>query len=527
MKVVIYSRYSTDQQDASSISGQVANCEALAMAKDWQVVERYKDEALSGSDDNRPGYKQLLADSEAALFDGIVVDETSRLTRRPGELSRLLEELAFRRQFIVDCKNFDSRDQNAALLASVYGGIDSLELIKIKQRTHRGLRERAKQGFSAGGKTYGYDSERIDPNDPDSKWRKVINEDQANWVVWIFEQYAAGLGGKRICAELNRLKVPSAGADWKRTKRRTDGKWQHSALLGQKSRGNGILRNELYIGRVIWNRGEWIKKPGTNTRVYRPRPDNEWIISEQPELRIVPQDLWNTVQARLNNPRAAASRPGRRGKYLLTGLLLCDECGGSLTLIDKRCYGCGTRHRGGDAACSNPIRLKRTDLEDTLLADIRKELLAPEILPWIQREVTKAMDTPDDTGRHESELIEIDAEIARIVDAIAQIGLSAALQDKLTALEQRKLETESELSMMRRVSLFPASADIQRVWTGLVENLGEAHEKMSDVEMQTTRNLVKSLIGQIRVARDKTGSADLCLQSVVAGAGFEPATFGL
>ena len=527
MKVAIYSRYSTDMQDASSIAGQVANCEALAMANGWQVVEHYKDEALSGSDDNRPGYKQLLADSEAALFDGIVVDETSRLTRRPGELPRMLESLAFRRQFIVDCKGFDSRHETAALLASVYGGIDSLELTKIKQRTHRGLRERHKQGFSAGGKTYGYTSERINPDDPESKWRKIIDEEQAKWVVWIFEQYAAGLGGKRIAAELNRLKVPSPGADWKRTKRRNDGKWQHSALLGQKSRANGILRNELYVGRVIWNRGEWIKKPGTSTRVYRPRPEDEWIVSEQPELRIIPQDLWNTVQARLNNPRAAASRPGRRGKYLLTGLLLCEECGGSLTLIDSRCYGCGTRHRGGNDACSNPIRLKRTDLEDFLLADIRKELLAPEILPWVQREVTKAMDTPDDTVAHESALIEIDAEIARIVDAIAQVGLSAALQDKLTTLEQRKLEIEAELSMVRRVSPFPRNADIQRVWTGLVENIGEAHEKMSDVEMQTTRNLVKSLIGQIRVARDGMGSADLCLQSMVAGAGFEPATFGL
>ena len=155
MKVAIYSRFSTNAQDATSITGQVVNCEDLAAQNGWTVVKRYKDEALSGSDDTRPGYQALLADSEAGDFDGIIVDETSRLTRRPGELPRLLEYLTFRNQWLVDCKGFDSRQETAALLAAVYGGIDSLELRKIRDRTHRGLRERHKAGFSGGGKTDG------------------------------------------------------------------------------------------------------------------------------------------------------------------------------------------------------------------------------------------------------------------------------------------------------------------------------------------------------------------------------------
>ena len=147
MKVAIYARYSTDLQDKTSITGQVANCEALAVREGFDVVTRYHDAARSGNDDNRPQYQQLLADSEAGLFDAIIVDETSRLTRRPGELPRLLEILAFRNQFLVDCSGFDSRQETASLLASIYGGIDSLELRKIKRRTHRGLRERHKAGF--------------------------------------------------------------------------------------------------------------------------------------------------------------------------------------------------------------------------------------------------------------------------------------------------------------------------------------------------------------------------------------------
>ncbi len=518
MKIAIYARYSTDLQDKTSIDGQVANCESLAVRENFDVVARYHDAAQSGNDDNRPQYQQLLADSEAGLFDAIIVDETSRLTRRPGELPRLLEILAFRNQFLLDCSGFDSRQETAALLASIYGGIDSLELCKIKRRTHRGLRERAKAGFSAGGRTYGYTSEAVDPTDPDTKWRKIINQDEAEWVVWIFERYVEGLGGKRIAAELNRLQVPSPGAAWKRTTRRTDGKWQHSAILGMASRSSGILRNELYIGRVIWNRGEWIKKPGTSIRTYRPRPRDQWIIVDQPDLRIVPPELWQKVQARLNNPNAAASRPGRRGKYLLTGILKCAECGGSMTLIDRRCYGCGTRHRGGDFACSNPIRLRRTKLEDHLLAEVRQELLAPNVIRWVKREISSALNTPDNTNQYETELMSLGSEITRVVDAIAQVGISPALESKLHELEQRKVEAEIALASAQRPITLPDCSEIQEIWTELVEGLGELKDKATDMELEAARTAIKGLVGEIRVTRDGLGYADVCLQSMVAGA---------
>jgi hypothetical protein len=89
-----------------------------------------------------------------------------------------------------------------------------------------------------------------------------------------------------------------------------DGKWQHSALLGMASRGSGILRNELYIGRVVWNRSEWIKRPGTGTRTYRLRPKDEWIVEEHPELRIISDALWNRVQARLSTKSQSGSSRG-------------------------------------------------------------------------------------------------------------------------------------------------------------------------------------------------------------------------
>ena len=533
MKVAIYARYSTDMQDRTSIDGQFRNCEALAEQHGFQVVARFRDEGISGTDESRPGYLDLLAAAERGEFDGIVVDETSRLTRNPWELPRLIEDLRYRGQFILS-PSLDSRHEAAQLFAGIYSGIDHLELQKIKKRTHRGLRERHVGGFSAGGKTYGYTSEPVDPDDLDSRMRKVIDPAQAKWVVWIFEQYASGIGAKRIAAELNRRGIPSPGADWNRTQRRSDGNWQHSAIIGMAARGSGILRNELYIGRAIWNRSEWIRKPGSATRTYRLRPREEWLIEDRPELRIVPQELWDKVQRRLaSSSKSGASRPGRRATYLLTGILKCADCGGSLTMIDKRCYGCGTRNRGGNDACDNPIRIKRADAEARFLACIREYLLMPENILWAEQEILRTLQQPPvDVDRLRKELVKTDNELKNVVEAVATTGMSEAFQAKLTALESRRRQIEEQVSRCSREVCLPNTGAIRKTWKALAQNLGSLSKRATPDELIQARSALKGLLGEVRVDRNGKGSAELSPGSLlpanlVAGAGFEPATFGL
>lgn len=63
-------------------------------------------------------------------------------------------------------------------------------------------------------------------------------------------------------------------------------------------RGTGVVNNELYIGRLIWNRLRYIKDPSTGKRVSRLNPESEWIIKDVPKLRIVDDELWNSVRVR-------------------------------------------------------------------------------------------------------------------------------------------------------------------------------------------------------------------------------------
>ena len=105
----------------------------------------------------------------------------------------------------------------------------------------------------------------------------------------------------------------------------------------------------LYIGVIRWNRQRKLKNPDTGRSAYRLNQESEWIRSEAPELRIVPQELWGAAKARqdeltalykkqIDGSRAAVGRmkakngglnATQRPRTLLSGLLFCGCCGGS------------------------------------------------------------------------------------------------------------------------------------------------------------------------------------------------------
>lgn len=95
-----------------------------------------------------------------------------------------------------------------------------------------------------------------------------------------------------------------------------------------------MLRNELYVGRLIWNRSRWVKQPGTNKRLRRIRPESEWIVLDKPELRIIDEEVWDGVQRRIawvNEKHNYGNRPGLAHRAstspkLLTGLMKCGVC---------------------------------------------------------------------------------------------------------------------------------------------------------------------------------------------------------
>ncbi len=110
--------------------------------------------------------------------------------------------------------------------------------------------------------------------------------------------------------------------------------WGPSTIHGNRQRGTGILNNELYIGRMVWNRLRYIKDPATGKRVSRLNPQDKWIVKDVPELRIIDQELWDRVKARQEAVEGRKFGQANKGhidrripRYMFSGLMVCGVCG--------------------------------------------------------------------------------------------------------------------------------------------------------------------------------------------------------
>ena len=153
-----------------------------------------------------------------------------------------------------------------------------------------------------------------------------VNEAEAAIIRRIFREYASGASPRVIARTLNAEAIsgPRGRA------------WGPLRLVGQKSVGNGLLNDELYIGRMIWNRPRWIKDPDTHKRLSRRNPPGQWIRLDVPNLRIIDDELWKEAKARQKTIDAKPFSRRAWPKHLLSGLVKYGLCGGGMSNVGGR-----------------------------------------------------------------------------------------------------------------------------------------------------------------------------------------------
>lgn len=382
MRAALYARYSSDKQSDASIPDQFYNCERVAERMGAEVVLRFEDRAITGTNRLRPGYQLMLEAAARGDFDVLIVDDLSRLSRDNIETQKIIREFKFRRQRVIAISDgFDSNDKSYKLQAGVRGIVNDIYIDDLKAKTHRGLAGKARAGYSAGGNVYGYKRKPIyDPARQDEFGRPLViaverevDPEQAKWVMQIFEWFVAGHPPLWIAAKLNELRVPSPrGSTWAR-----------SAIYGDMKRNTGLLNNQLYIGKMVWNRREWIKTP-EGKRLPVMREQSDFVTVDKPELRIISDELWQAkcdrqlvIKKTTDNPGGRSKSTGAGSKHLLlAGLLKCGQCGSNYTVVGKSYYGCAKHKERGPHACSNNISVRKDIAEGILLRGIREELLS-------------------------------------------------------------------------------------------------------------------------------------------------------
>ncbi len=510
-RAAIYARYSSDEQRPESIEDQILKCRRHCEAMGWEVVSAYSDAAFTGATVLRPEYQRLLQDAERGVFDIVVVEAVDRLSRRLADLANFHDIVEFRkvRLFATD------RGEINGLMIGILGAMAQAFLDDLKGKTKRGLTGKILAGLSAGSLGYGY---RVDP---DGKGKRLIIEDEAKVVRRIFEDYANGTSPRAIASKLN-----AEGAPGPRGRQ-----WIDTTIRGQVDRGTGLLNNELYVGRIVWNRTSYVRDPGTGKRLARLNPKEDWEESTDDSLRIIDDTLWQRVKAQQSEVRTAMARDengvalnrAHRAQHLLSGLILCGECGSPFAMRDARHYGCSNVRSKG--TCSNGLKVKRADLERLIGDAIRHRWMNEDAMARLRAEVIaereRLLGSTDETRAKLGAAIQRKQDqVSRIVNAITDAGHNPALLAKLNQLQAEARDLDADLQALEAVGP-PAPLDITEDVDAMIhaaaQQIEHAISRPTHPDAPKLREMVRSMIERITISRHESGAIEVGVRGAFAG----------
>ena len=489
--VGIYARYSTDMQREASIEDQARVCERLIKDCDWQTYRVYSDQGISGSTHLRPGYQNLLEDARNGRFEIVVAESLDRISRDQEHIAGFHKIMQFLgiRVFTV------SEGLISELHIGLKGTMSALFLKDLADKTRRGLEGRVRQGRSGGGKSYGY---RVVKGDERGA-REIIPE-QAETVQRIFSEFAAGMSPNQIAHGLNNDQIPGPSGQL----------WRDTTIRGHIKRGTGILNNELYIGRLVWNRQRYVKNPVTGKRVSRRNSVDNEIVHAVPHLRIINDTLWQSVKARqkaiwkvtdadIKPDKTLPYWSQRRAAHILSERAFCSQCGGSIVSVEKDYLACSNARKLKSCLQNRSIRPPALDavVIDLLKNRLMQSSAVGEFITAYNNEIKiQQVHVTKQQAKQKKHLRDIELKLSGLYDAIADGLRGAGLQSKLDTLENEKSELLKTLESptSATVSLHPALADLYK------QKINQLADVLKDpkIRIQATL-LIRELIERVDI----------------------------
>lgn len=506
LRIAVYARFSTVNQREASLGDQVRRAEEVARSKGGVVDPslRFLDAATSGATLMRPEFVRLMQAVEDGLIDIILTEDVSRMSRDLGDAANILKKLKHRHVMlfgIADGLDYSREDSFVvfgfkAMMAEMY-------LHDLRDKTKRGLEGRALAKRSTGGRLLGYRSEyERDAAGKVIGARWVIEPNEAEVVRLIFRMSAEGHSLLAIARRLNVDEVPVLRPSRKNRKKG----WVASTV-------RGILHNETYAGRVSWGRRKWTRDPETRKRRYQRRTDGV-LTMEQPELKIVDDELWQAVQKRLAAVRekyvgTAGMRPGgsttpragRTTKYPFSGLLFCSCCDTPMVICGgspHRLYRCGDVSKRG--ICKNKQPVQERHVRRALLEALQEKISSPWAVAYIRKHW--AQDIGDASRRNETELRKARASLARLEQRL--LGFANMWADgerspeTRSAWETAKTETADVRARVTELELATA-APLQLPSPAEIEERVLSLHRMAEVAPVEAREVLGRLFGDGKI----------------------------
>ena len=301
-RVALYARYSSDNQRSESIDAQIRAMTKYCEQKKLQIVEKYIDEAKSGtSSDKRPEFMQMINDSSKHIFDIVLVHKLDRFSRNRYDSAIYKNELKKNGVTVYSVlENLDSSPESV-ILEALLEGMSEYYSKNLAREVMKGLKENALNCKHTGGSPpLGYDV--------GADGHLVINESEAEAVRIIFDMYAKGLSYDSIISELN-----------------SKGYLTKQGLPFQRNSLYSILTNEKYHGVYVYNKSS--AKDHRNMRnTHSYKSSDEIIRIPDGCPRIVEEDVFIRVSNIISENREAPARSKAKEIYCFGGFIRCGYC---------------------------------------------------------------------------------------------------------------------------------------------------------------------------------------------------------
>jgi DNA invertase Pin-like site-specific DNA recombinase len=515
MKVVIYCRYSCELQNPKSCADQEREVRAglARLGIDTTEAEVICDAAESGTSTDRVGFDEIcrrIQKNEPIL---LAVDDQSRFTRLGNALALITDLVYAGGRFISVCEQIDTAVHGWKLKVRVMELHHGTCSDEIGNRVRRGQRGRVLEGKSAGDFPFGFESFPIDPEyakkyvgrGPKPVMGIRIDRRQSKWVIWIFQQFVEGKSINWLARELTRRKVP-------RNRRAHLTEWFAPTI-------RAMLSNPKYIGQWTWGQSTTVRNSKGQIKSI-PASDDDIVSVERPELRIVPQDLWDQAQQRLVSLRQnSCYKSGEKSRRpivhytiayptdILMTVLACGYCGAKMHYAGsgKHVYRQCCNSIDGRDTCTGKVRVPAAKAR-TVLLDFVASLLRsmPDLVARAIEEMRSAVQQiqsliPAELEQRREELH--DAERRR--NNLMLIAESGGVDD-LEDFKQRLRKADQDVKQLRgeveRLEYLPAAqiATPDDLW--IKKRLEVLASTLGSDESATARLLLE-LIGTVRVFR--------------------------
>lgn len=285
----------------------------LAKTERHNIIDIFEEVASGEYISERPMMQELLRQVETGIADAVLVMDLDRLGR--GDmLDQGIIDRAFRysgTMIITPTEVYDPESETWELIFGIKSLVAREELKTINKRLQRGRRTSAKEGKSISKKPpYGYlrdENLKLYP-DPDTAW--VVKK--------IFEMMAAGMGRQAVAQELDRLgvKPPGGGSHW------------------PPSSVSFIVKNEVYLGHIIWGQKRYVKINGKYQK--RKVPREQWFRHDHAHEPLVSEELFKQANVAHSGRWRAPTVETKSLSNPLAGILRCELCDHVMVMTPRK-----------------------------------------------------------------------------------------------------------------------------------------------------------------------------------------------